>query len=225
MALNETGGRLPNDEVKRVEALANALDVGIMIYDRNDTLIAASSHFLRYFDVDRKLLQPGARLRDLFNATYDAGARVLGSRNGQERQISREDWVAERIAIHWRERYESVEQLSDGRWIRLRKRRMPDGVLITTSEEITEQKNNQKQTAELLKTADTITAILDSLNVQVIVKDSQLRYVMVNDVFCKVFGLPRKHILGKKAQRSCGARTCGPVRETGDHRARNRYPV
>lgn len=199
MALNETGSRPPDDEVKRIEALANALDVGIMIYDRNDALIAASSQILDYFDVDRELLQPGARLRDLFNATYDAGARVLGSMNGQVRQISREDWIAERIAIHWRERYESVEQLSDGRWVRLRKRRMPDGILITTSQNVTEQKNSQKETAELLKTADTIKAILDSLDVQVIVKDSHLRYVMVNDSFCRVFGLPRKYILGKKA--------------------------
>lgn len=197
--MDETGWRPPSDEVKRIEALSNALDVGIMIYDRNDTLIATSSHFLRYFDVDPELLQPGARLRDLFHATYDAGALVLGSRNGQARQISREDWIAERVAIHWRERYESVEQLSDGRWIRLRKRRMPDGLLIATSEDITEQRNNQKETAELLKSADTVMAILDSLDVQVIVKDAQLRYVMVNDSFCKVFGLPRKYILGKKA--------------------------
>lgn len=199
MALNETGIRQPSDEAKRIEALSSALDIGIMIYDRNDMLIAASSHFLRYFDVDPALLQPGARLRDLFNATYDAGAQVLGSLNGQMRPISREDWVAERIAIHWRERYESVEQLADGRWIRMRKRRMPDGILIATSEEVTEQKNSQEQTAEALKKADIVNAVLDSLDVQVIVKDSELRYVMVNDAFCRVFGLPRKYILGKKA--------------------------
>jgi hypothetical protein len=47
---------------------------------------------------------------DLFNATYDAGARVLGSLDGKPRYVSREDWVAERIAIHWRERYESVRE-------------------------------------------------------------------------------------------------------------------
>jgi PAS domain S-box-containing protein len=199
MALNQTDTRRPVDEVKRIEALASALDVGIMIYDRNDTLIAASSHFLRFFDVNPDLLQPGARLRDLFNATFDAGARVLGSFNGEARQISREDWVAERIAIHWRERYESIEKLSDGRWIRLRKRRMPDGLLITTSEDITEQKTNQEEAAELLRKADLVNVILDDLSIQVLVKDSELRYVMVNDAFCQVLGLPRKYILGRKA--------------------------
>jgi PAS domain S-box-containing protein len=199
MALNETDPRRPVDDVKRIEALASVLDVGIMIYDRNDTLIAASTHFLSFFDVDPDLLKPGARLRDLFNATYDTDARVLGSLNGETRQISREDWVAERIAIHWRERYESVEKLSDGRWIRLRKRRMPDGLLIAISEDITDQKTTQEEAAEFLRNADLVKGILDDLSIQVLVKDSELRYVMVNDAFCKVFGLPRKYIVGRKA--------------------------
>jgi len=199
MALNETDTRRPVDDVRRIEALASVLDVGIMIYDRNDTLIAASTQFLSFFDVDPDLLKPGARLRDLFNATYDTDARVLGSLNGETRQISREDWVAERIAIHWRERYESVEKLSDGRWIRLRKRRMPDGLLIAISEDITDQKTTQEEAAEFLRSADLVKGILDDLSVQVLVKDSELRYVMVNDAFCKVFGLPRKYILGRKA--------------------------
>jgi len=199
MALNQTDTRRPVDEAKRIEALASALDVGIMIYDRNDTLIAASAHFLRFFDVDPALLKPGARLRDLFHATYDTDARVLGSFNGEIRQISREDWVAERIAIHWRERYESIEKLSDGRWIRLRKRRMPDGLLIATFEDITDQKINQGEAAELLRKADLVNVILDDLSIQVLVKDSELRYVMVNDAFCQVLGLPRKYILERKA--------------------------
>ncbi|WP_417410864.1 response regulator [Hoeflea sp.] len=199
MALNETGTRRPVDDVKRIEALASVLDVGIMIYDRNDTLIAASTQFLNFFDVDPDLLKPGARLRDLFNATYDTDARVLGSLNGETRQISREDWVAERIAIHWRERYESVEKLSDGRWIRLRKRRMPDGLLISISEDITDQKTTQEEVAGLLRKADLVKVILDDLSIQVLVKDSELRYVMVNEAFCRVFGLPRKYILGRKS--------------------------
>lgn len=199
MALNETGTGRPCDEGKRIEALASALDVGIMIYDRNDTLIAASSQFLQYFDVNPDLLQPGARLRDLFNATFDAGARVLGSLNGEERNISREDWVAERIAIHWRERYESIEKLADGRWVRMCKRRMPNGVLIATCQDITDQKNKDTEIAAALKKAELVQVVLDNLANPVIVKDSELRYVMVNDAFCRIPGLHRKQILGKKS--------------------------
>lgn len=199
MALNETDKRRSCSETRTIEDLASALDIGIMIYDRNDTLIAASSHLLRYFDVNPELLQPGARLRDLFNATYDAGGSSLGALNGKDRYISREDWIAERIAIHWRERYESVEKLADGRWIRLRKRRMPDGILITTSEDITDQKKNSEEMAAVLKKAELVQVILDNLANPVTVKDSELRYVMVNEAFCRIPGLHRKQILGKKA--------------------------
>jgi len=199
MALNETDNRRSCSEMSTIKDLASALDIGIMIYDRNDTLIAASSHLLQYFDISPELLQPGARLRDLFRATYDAGARTLGALNGNERYISREDWIAERIAIHWRERYESIEKLADGRWVRLRKRRMPNGILITTSEDMSDQKRKDEEMAQVLKKAELVQVILDNLANPVVVKDSELRYVMVNDAFCRIPGLHRKQILGKKA--------------------------
>ncbi|MCZ4290869.1 response regulator [Hoeflea alexandrii] len=199
MALNETEARRYCEDARTIEALASALDIGIMIYDRNDTLIAASSQFLDFFDIPPDLLQPGARLRDLFNATFDAGARVLGSLNGKARYISREDWIAERIAIHWRERYESVEKLADGRWVRLCKRRMPDGILISTIQDVTERKRKDEELAEVLKKAELVQVILDNLATPVVVKDSELRYVMVNDAFCRIPALHRKEIVGKKA--------------------------
>lgn len=199
MALNETDTPRSCGEAKSIEGLASALDCGIMIYDRNDRLIASSSQFLRFFDISPDLLQPGARLRDLFNATFDAGARGLGALGGKERYISREDWVAERIAIHWRERYESVEKLADGRWVRLCKRRLPDGVLISTIQDVTDQKRNDEEMAEVLKKAELAQMILDNLATPVVVKDSELRYVLVNDAYCRIPGLHRKQILGKKA--------------------------
>jgi PAS domain S-box-containing protein len=205
MALNETGARRYCEDARTIEALASALDIGIMIYDRNDTLIAASSQFLDFFDISPDLLQPGARLRDLFNATFDAGARVLGALNGKARYISREDWIAERIAIHWRERYESIEKLTDGRWVRLCKRRMPDGILIATIQDVTERKRKDEELAEVLKKAELVQLILDNLATPVVVKDSELRYVMVNDAFCRIPALHRKEIIGKKAADLVGA--------------------
>ena len=199
MALIDNGNQRSNEEARRIEALASALDLSIAIYDRNDTLIAASSQFLGFFPIDPALLQPGARLRDLFSATYDAGARGLGTLDGKQRHVSREDWIAERIAIHWRERYESIEKLPDGRWLRLCKRRMPDGILIATIQDITEQKRRDDELAATIRKGELVQTILDNLANPVIVKDSQLRYLMVNDAFCRIPGMHRKQILGKKA--------------------------
>ncbi len=199
MALNETDTQRTAGEARSIEGLAAALDCGIMIYDRNDRVIAASSQFLHFFDISPELLKPGARLRDLFNATFDAGAKNLGTLGTKARYISREDWIAERIAIHWRERYESVEKLADGRWVRLCKRRMPDGILISTIQDVSDQKRRDEEMAEVLKKAELSQMILDNLATPVVVKDSELRYVLVNEAYCRIPGLHRKQILGKKA--------------------------
>ncbi|AKI01702.1 PAS domain S-box [Hoeflea sp. IMCC20628] len=199
MALSESGHQQRSCEAKTIEGLALALDIGILIYDRNDTLTAASSQVRRFFDVPPEVLAPGARLRDLFSATYDVGAGVLGSSNGKPRNISREDWIAERIAVHWRERYESIEKLVDGRWVRLCKRRMSDGVLISTIADVTNHKHQEAELSRIRHQAELAQHILDNLANPVMVKDSQLRYVVVNDAFCRIPGLHPKQVLGRTA--------------------------
>ncbi|MCY0093944.1 response regulator [Hoeflea ulvae] len=199
MALNESGIQGRSFEAKTIEGLALALDIGIMIYDRNDTLIAASTQVRRFFDISPDVLMPGARLRDLFGAAYDAGGGVLGSTNGRPRNISREDWIAERIAVHWRERYESIEKLADGRWVRLCKRRMSDGILISTLSDVTNYKHQETELTRTRHQAELSQHILDNLANPVVVKDSELRYVVVNDAFCRIPGLHPKQVLGRTA--------------------------
>lgn len=200
MVLSETEIQKRGWDAKTIEDLASTLDIAILVYDRNDTLIAGSTQFLKFFDISPELLVPGARLRDLFNATYDAGGKVLGSLNGKVRVVSREDWIAERIAIHWRERYESVEKLADGRWMRLCKRRMPDGILITTGQDVSEQKRRDEELSRITHQAELSQHVLDNLVNPVMVKDSQLRYVIVNDAFCKIPGLKPKQVIGRTAK-------------------------
>jgi len=200
MALSENELQRNCCEARTIEGLASTLDIAIAIFDRNDILVAVSTQFLSFFSVSPDLLTPGARLRDLLNAMYDAGARVLGSLNGKPRSISREDWVAERIAIHWRERYESVEKLPDGRWIRMRKRRLPDGVLIATIQDVSEQKRRDAELSRIRHQAELAQHILDNLVNPVIVKDSALRYVIVNEAFCRIPGLHPKQVIGRTAR-------------------------
>ena len=200
MALSETDIQKYLLEAKTLEGLASTLDISIMIYDRNDTLIVGSSQYTKFFDVSPELLMPGARLRDLCSEAFDKGARVMGSITGKARTISREDWVAERIAIHWRERYESIEKLADGRWIRLCKRRLPDGVLIATIQDVSEQKRRDAELSRMRHQAELAQHILDNLVNPVMVKDSELRYVIVNDAFCGIPGLHPKQVIGRTAK-------------------------
>lgn len=196
MTLSESDIQRPECEARTIEALASTLDIAISVFDRNDTLIAASSGLSRMFNVPPELMLPGARLRDILGALYDVGVGAMGSHNGKPRTIAREDWVAERIAVHWRERYESVGKLADGRWIRMRKRRMPDGLLISVVEDLTEQKRKEAELLLIQQKAELAQIVLDDLPYPVIVKDAELRYVIVNKVFCRIKGLKPKQVLG-----------------------------
>ncbi|MEQ8481034.1 MAG: response regulator [Hoeflea sp.] len=184
---------------KIIEALALALDIAITFYDRNDRLIAASSQFRRFFDIPAELLVPGTRLRDLLGAAYDSGARSLGSIDGNTRVVSRDDFIAERIATHWRERHESIERLPDGRWIRLCKRRMPDGVLISTISDVSEQHRRDSELSHTRQQAELAQHILDNLANPVMVKDSSLRYVIVNEAYCRIPGVTAQRVIGRYA--------------------------
>lgn len=199
MALVETDNRQPGLDPTLVEALASALGIAIAIYDRHDTLVVATPQFRQFFNVPTEHLMPGARLREILGAVYDSGVRLGVAMNGRVRNVSREDWIAERIAVHWRERHEGIEELPDGRWIRLNKRRMPDGCLVTVIADITEQKRRDTELVETRHQAELAQHILDNLANPVIVKDSQLRYVIVNDAFCRIPGFHSKNVIGRTA--------------------------
>lgn len=200
MDLSETELPPVGREVKIIEALALALDIAIILYDRNDKLIAVSPQIRRFINIPPDMIVPGARLRDLLGASYDAGVNYFGSINGKIRITSREDWIAERIATHWRERHESTEQLADGRWVRLCKRRMPDGVLVSTIEDVSEQVRRDAELSETRQHAELAQHILNNLANPVVVKNSSLRYVAVNEAFCRIRGLRPQQIIGRPAK-------------------------
>jgi PAS domain S-box-containing protein len=66
-------------------------------------------------------------------------------------------------------------------------------------QDVSDQKRKDEEMAEVLKKAELVQLILDNLATPVVVKDSELRYIMVNDAFCRIPGLHRKQIIGKKA--------------------------
>ena len=195
-----------NRGTAHLDALAQVLDIAILIYDRSDILVTAAGGIRRYFPVDPAVLQPGSRLRDLIGSIYDLGVRFSSSGT---RFIAREDFIAERIAIHWRERYERVEKLADGRALRLVKRRMPDGFLIATISEVTDQQRRDDELESSRREAELAHHILDYLATPVLVKDSDLRFVFVNTAFCRLMGLEAASLIGCTAQEVIGPEAAG----------------
>ncbi len=201
-------------ETSLIDAVAGALGIAVIIYDKNDSLISCSSGMRDFFPVQAEVTTPGSRLRDLLGAVYDTAVlrpKTVRSKGGH---ISRDDWIAERIAVHWRERYEAVDQLADGRWVRLTKRRLPNGCLIATVADVTEQKKRDTDLADLRAQAELAQHILDNLATPVIVKDSALRFVIVNDAFCRILGFHPKNVVGRSASELVDPETAASFEES-----------
>ncbi|MBW3097085.1 response regulator [Pseudohoeflea coraliihabitans] len=186
------------DHVSLLQALGCAVGAALCVFDRNDVLLYASADMQCFYPIPDAALVPGIRLRDFLGAVYDSGVRP-GMQNCSDSEISRHDWIAERTALHWRERHEQVEQLVDGRWVKLGKRRLPSGVALSYVVDITEQMQRERHLSHMSARSELAQHILDKLPNPILVKDSRLRYILVNEAFCRLLGLDSHAIIGRTA--------------------------
>lgn len=90
-----------------LDALCDALGAAIVVYDRNDHIIFASRKLLSFFPLEEAVIGPGARLRDYLGALYDCYHIETENPAANARQFGREEWIGERLALHWKERSEN----------------------------------------------------------------------------------------------------------------------
>ncbi len=179
-----------------LDAVSEALSVAFFVYDRNDELVYASRLIRNYFPVPPQFLTPGTRLRDYLGALYDTGWRGLPSNGKVESAHSREEWIAEHIAAHWRERSEVQQHDGQNRWTRLTKRRLPSGHGICVISDITDQKKREEQWRADMERVQLTEEILDNLPQPVFVQDRNLGMVAVNKAFCGFMDLQPDSVLG-----------------------------
>lgn len=178
-----------------LDIICEALPAGVMVYDRNDHMVFASKQILNFFSLPTDVLMPGTRLRDFLAAVYDSrprSAKVEGSKS----LIGREEWVAERLATHWRERADGVETYGYGRYMRFVKRRFPNGIGICLMTDVSENHKREEQWKADLARVQLTEEILDNLPFPVFVKDANLTYVAVNRAFARLRGTTPEDILG-----------------------------
>lgn len=179
------------------DAACDLLGVGAFVYDKNDCLVFASRQLLRFLPISPDVLRPGARLRDVLGAIFDAGIRYGIPPEQRHRGVNREEWIAARISAHWREQHDMVERLGKDRWVHFRKRRLPSGYNISTLTDVSDQRKQEEQWRTDLERVALTEQVLDTLPHPLIVKDRNLAYVAVNKAFCAIHGLEAEAIVGR----------------------------
>ena len=180
-----------------LDALCDALGAAIVVYDRNDHIIFASRKLLSFFPLEEAVIDPGARLRDYLSALYDCYLLEAESLSANARQLGREEWIGERLALHWKERSEKTERLKGERFLRFVMNRLPSGLGISVVADISEQKKREEQWRIDLERVQLIEDILDNLPFPVFVKDRNLAYAAVNKSACALVETSPESILGR----------------------------
>lgn len=180
-----------------LEAVSDALGLAIFVCDRNDELIFASKPIQQFYPVEDRFLARGARLRDFLGAVFDLGVRLGTATERSRRRVNRDEWISERVSLHWRERYDVVERIARQRWISVRKRRLANGLCVVSLTEVSEQKKKEEQIQLDLERMEMTEGILDGLPNPICVKDRSLHYIGVNKAFCDLHGMTADQILGR----------------------------
>ncbi|KIV68548.1 Two component sensor kinase [Rhizobium sp. UR51a] len=180
-----------------LDALCDALGAAIVVYDRNDHIIFASRKLLSFFPLEEAVIGPGARLRDYLGALYDCYHIETENPAANARQFGREEWIGERLALHWKERSEKTERLKGERFLRFVMNRLPSGLGISVLADISEQKKREEQWRIDLERVQLLEDILDNLPFPVFVKDRNLAYAAVNKSACTLVETSPESLLGR----------------------------
>lgn len=116
------------------DALRNAIDSvpdGLALFDADDRLIACNRSFAEAFARVSDLRVHGARHVDLVRAMVDANEPRLAP-------AARDRLVAKIVDWHRQGGKPWLQRMSDGRWLRVREKRLPDGGTISICSDATE---------------------------------------------------------------------------------------
>jgi PAS domain-containing protein len=119
------------------QSAIDAMQAGIVAYDRHDLLLFTNAEFRRLYRLSDRDTVPGTPYERLLRMRVEAGQMP-------EAQGREQAWIEERI-VQRRERGGGVtmRRMDDGRWRRITEQRLPDGSMLAFSVDVTELVQSQ----------------------------------------------------------------------------------
>ena len=114
-----------------LQSAVETIGEAFVIYDQDDRLAYCNEQYRDYYRASADLLVPGRSFEEIIR---------IGAERGQYKDaVGRVDaWVAERLAIHRQGNTDLIQALDDGRWLRIRERKTPEGFIVGFRIDITE---------------------------------------------------------------------------------------
>ncbi len=124
-----------------LQSAIETIGEAFVIYDMHDRLIICNKQYTEIYSTSAAMLVPGRTFEEIIR---------YGAENGQYPQaIGRvEEWIAERMSAHRSGNSDLIQQLNNGRWLRIRERKTPEGLYIGCRVDITELYEARKAAEE-----------------------------------------------------------------------------
>jgi len=107
------------------------IDEAFVLYDPEDRLVFCNDKYRDLYDTSRDVIVPGARFEDIIRTGAERGQYPAALGRVDE-------WVAGRLAAHRETNHPLVQQLDNGRVVRIVERCMPDGHRVGFRVDITD---------------------------------------------------------------------------------------
>jgi signal transduction histidine kinase len=174
-------------------AIVESISQGIAIFDPDDRLMTWNSKLEDLFPGLGGAIEVGADYRTILRAEADGCVEPDGSAPGEQ-------MLRDRIKSHDHQESSVERRLADGRWILINERRSDAGTIVLYTD-VTDLKRREEQlhlaknrseraNAEMEKTVRRLDIALGNMTQGLCLFDSQLRSILCNRRYAKIFRLP-----------------------------------
>jgi diguanylate cyclase (GGDEF)-like protein len=123
----------------RFDAAVNHMAQGLAMFDAEQRLVVCNTLYARLYGLAAEQVRPGTTIRQLLEYRHAKG--VFGN---VDFEAFARDWLAEFSKASSR-----IQELADGRIISIVRRPMLDGGVVSTTEDITEQRRSEARIAHM----------------------------------------------------------------------------
>ena len=184
---------------QRFMAAVENIKQGLCMFDADRRLLISNGHYARIYRLSSNLVKPGTPHRDIM--AYCVRNGILNDGGGivrdSEESASAERRLSNLSNLPADKSWILLDRHRDGKIVRVIHQPMEGGGWVATHEDITEQ---QKAEQELDDTKRFLDSIIRNIPIAVVVKDAEtLEYILVNQAFEEMVGVPAAKFLGKTA--------------------------
>jgi diguanylate cyclase (GGDEF)-like protein len=168
----------------RFNAALRNMSQGLCLYDPSQRVVIANARYADIYRLHEDQVKPGTSLREILRAR---------EQNGTNFETDADSYLSVNV-----KRPSEIQQLVDGRMIAIKRQPMANGGWLTTHEDVTAEKKNEKllaeKAAELEMMNTRFSSALRNMAQGLCMFDGDKRLTVWNDRFARLYNVP-PHLL------------------------------